>query len=165
MDAERPGALSSHDATPAARLRTAGLRSTRPRRAVLEALDRLGGHRTADELVEAMAHDGSGLPRSTVFAVLDDLAEAGLVDRAAVGVGAARYETAAAEPHHHFVCERCGRLEDLPVDLIDHRIGDLGQVGITISRVDLVARGLCASCGDGASCADGARSAGTPRPD
>lgn len=150
MDAERPGGLSHYDRTPAARLRAAGLRSTRPRRTVLEALHHLGGHRSADELVQVLSDQGVALPRSTVFAVLDDLSDAQLVDRVAVGEGAVRYELAAVEPHHHFVCDRCGRVDDVAAELVDQRLGDLTSLGITVTRLDVTVRGVCASCTTGA---------------
>lgn len=144
MDAQRPGALTSADTE--ARVRAAGLRSTRQRLTVLGALDAIGGHRTADELVGDLADRGTALPRSTVFNVLDDLVSAGLVLRADLGSGAARYESAAAAgPHHHFVCQVCGSIEDVGLD----RLGAISlkpDPRFEVESLQVVLRGRCRAC-------------------
>lgn len=144
MDAQRPGALTPGSAE--FRVRSAGLRGTRQRVTVLDTLDTIGGHRTADELVTDLAARGTALPRSTVFNVLDDLVEAGLVLRADLGAGAARYESAAiAGPHHHFVCRVCGAIEDVEA-------GEVGAISVPadprfdIESLQVVMRGVCADC-------------------
>jgi Fur family transcriptional regulator, stress-responsive regulator len=145
VDAERSGTLSSPDDL-GQRIRAAGLRSTRQRMTVLEALDTEPGHLSADQLVAALVDRGTALPRSTVFNVLDDLVEAGLVLRADIGPGATRYESAGTRGrHHHFVCRSCGTIDDVPAttslaDLVsvvsDHRV----------ESVEVVFRGLCRRC-------------------
>ncbi|WP_250285002.1 transcriptional repressor, partial [Frankia sp. CiP1_Cm_nod2] len=52
-----------------ARLRTAGLRATGPRLAVLDALIRLGGHRRADEVHSHLTGQGRDLARASVYNV------------------------------------------------------------------------------------------------
>lgn len=145
MDVERPGAVNGPGSVHE-RLRAAGLRTTRPRVTVLQTLDDQSGHLSADELVVELARRGAALPRSTVFNVLDDLVAAGLALRAEIGSGASRYESAAfAEPHHHFVCRRCGQIHDVPLavshDLL-HRSADPHLV----ESVEVVLRGLCERC-------------------
>jgi Fe2+ or Zn2+ uptake regulation protein len=145
VDAERPGGLEPPIDD---RIRAAGLRSTRQRLTVLSALDSIPGHRSADELVGDLADRGTALPRSTVFNVLDDLAEAGLVLRTDLGPGACRYESALSrEPHHHFVCRGCGTIEDVP------STGTLAQLGAPVllpgsevEAVEVVFRGRCRRC-------------------
>lgn len=127
-------------------MRAAGLRGTRQRVIVLDTLNAIGGHRTADELVSSLADRGTSLPRSTVFNVLDDLVEAGLVLRADLGSGAARYESAAvAGPHHHFVCRLCGGIEDVEFD----RLGAItppDDPRFEVETLQVVLRGVCANC-------------------
>jgi Fe2+ or Zn2+ uptake regulation protein len=152
VDAERPGAVNQPDGFPAGaidrRIRSTGLRSTRPRVTVLAALDGQSGHLSADELVAALVDRGTALPRSTVFNVLDDLVEAGLVLRADVGPGPSRYESAGARaPHHHFVCRRCGVIDDVPATA---SLGGLTEVvnGHRVESIEVVFRGLCRRCAD-----------------
>jgi Fe2+ or Zn2+ uptake regulation protein len=147
VDAQRPGALIPGDAE--ARVRAAGLRSTRQRLTVLDALDAIGGHRTADELVGELVGRGTALPRSTVFNVLDDLVSAGLVLRADLGSGAARYESAAAAgPHHHFVCQICGTIEDVALDRLGSIMVD-PDPRFEVESLQVVLRGTCQRCQPG----------------
>ena len=128
------------------RLRGAGLRSTRQRARVLTLLDDRGGHLSADELVIALADAGTALPRSTVFKVLDDLVGAGLVQRAVLGTGPARFESAEMTgPHHHFVCKVCGSVEDVPHEVVPVDTTLLGAEH-EVHRVEMVLRGRCSTC-------------------
>ena len=106
MDVQRTDELS-------ARLRSAGLRVTGPRLAVLTALIDLGGHRGAEEVYETLRGRGQALARGSVYNALRDLTEAGVVLAADVGPGMALYEVGGAF-HHHFVCRSCGTVLDVP---------------------------------------------------
>lgn len=130
---------------PAPRLREAGLRVTRSRRAILGLLEELGGHHSADELVEAFRSRGSPIPRATVYHVLETLGRAGLVLVADAGPGRTLYE-AAADWHHHLVCRACGRIVDVPC-LADAR-PCLSPVlpGVVVEEAQVIFRGLCAAC-------------------
>lgn len=130
---------------PATRLREAGLRVTRSRLAILGLLEDLGGHHSADELVEAFRSRGSPIPRATVYHVLEALERAGLVLVADAGPGRALYESA-ADWHHHLVCRACGRIVDVPC-LTDAR-PCLSPVlpGTVVEEAQVIFRGLCAVC-------------------
>jgi Fe2+ or Zn2+ uptake regulation protein len=110
VDAPRPARLS--DAEAARRLRAAGLRATPIRLAVLAALRRLGGHRSANEVLGALGRRG-GASRMSVYNAIAALERAALVVRADAGPGRALFEPAGAW-HHHFVCARCGGVFDVP---------------------------------------------------
>jgi Fe2+ or Zn2+ uptake regulation protein len=129
----------------AVRLRAAGLRVTAPRRAILGMLEEVGGHRAVDELVLALRRAGYRHARTTVYNALEDLARAGLVRAAPVDAGALRYE-AAGERHHHFVCHRCGLIENVPIaeDLRDRKFPFVQ--GAEVDEIDVVYRGLCDTC-------------------
>jgi len=91
----------------AEQLRTADLRVTRPRVAVLEAVH---GHPHADTdtIFSAVR---SGLPevsRQAVYDVLHALTAAGLVRRIQPSGSVARYESRVGDNHHHVVCRTCG---------------------------------------------------------
>jgi Fe2+ or Zn2+ uptake regulation protein len=149
VDAERTGALNPrrNDAATGvpARIRGAGLKSTRQRALVLTTLDELRGHRTADELVAELADRGSPLPRSTVFNTLDDLSRVGLVLRAEVGTGAVRYESALVEPHQHFVCRKCGSFADVVADVSSVDMAPV-VAGRQVDSVEVIFRGVCERC-------------------
>jgi Fur family ferric uptake transcriptional regulator len=128
-----------------ARLQKAGLRVTRPRLAVTEALRAMGGHHTADEVHAHLAKHDIALPRTSVYNSLVALADLGLVLRADVGPGAVVYEVADTW-HHHFVCRQCGEVYDVPCLVGDKPCltpaEDLGQ----IEEAQVILRGTCRRC-------------------
>ena len=132
-------------ASDAARLRKLGLRATGPRLALLTVLERVGGHRSADELVAELRQAGYPHARTTVYNALDDLTRAGLIHAAPVAAGALRYE-ADLSPHQHFVCTQCGLIRNV-VAVVEPLEGPLPTVeGARIDLVDVVYRGVCAAC-------------------
>jgi Fur family ferric uptake transcriptional regulator len=128
-----------------ARLRGAGLRATRPRLAVTEALRAMGGHHTADEVHAHLVKHDIALPRTSVYNSLVVLADLGVVLRADVGPGATVYEVADTW-HHHFVCRRCGGVSDVAC-LVGAKPcltpgDDVGQ----IDEAQVIFRGTCRRC-------------------
>ena len=138
MDAARAASLSE-------RLRESGLRATRPRLAVLALLEELGGHHSADELVELLVGRGLRLPRASVYGVLSAIADAGLIQRADVGPGRAVYELATT-PHHHFVCTSCGQIQDVPAGRRAPLQAEFPEVEGQIVEARILFRGSCRQC-------------------
>lgn len=128
-----------------ARIRAAGLRVTRGRVAAIEALEALGGHQTVDAVARGLSDRGVKVARATVFNVLSDLANAGLVMIADAVPGAARYEVTTHD-HHHFVCSVCGLIADVPCAEDDARCLDPAVVDGSVTEVQVVYRGICNSC-------------------
>jgi len=132
----------------AARLRQAGLRVTAQRLAVLEALANLGGHRTADEVSEALRDGGRPIPRATLYHGLSSMADAGVLLVADAGPGVARFEIASSW-HHHLVCRACGRIVDVPCASGSRPCIDAGLPGAVIDEAQIIFRGLCPTCAAG----------------
>src|SRR5690242_12246509 len=100
-------------------LRSSGLRSTTPRLAVLEYFHAHTGPNSHGELFEALS--AKGLDRATIYRVLMDLSEAGILSRADHGDHVFRFELKRGidgaphnEEHAHFVCVDCGEVTCLP---------------------------------------------------
>jgi Fur family ferric uptake transcriptional regulator len=129
----------------AARLQDAGLRATRPRLVVAEALLRMGGHRTADEVHAQLARDSVALPRTSVYNSLAVLSDVGIALRADVGPGAVVYEIADTW-HHHFVCRRCGGIADVPCVVGESPCLAAGEEFGRVEEAQVIFRGLCANC-------------------
>jgi Fe2+/Zn2+ uptake regulation proteins len=144
VDVQRPAGLS-----PAEALRSRGLRATRPRVAVLEALADLGPHRSAEEVRARIAEGPDPLPRSSVYGVLEALVGAGLVMTADAGPGRMLYELA-SRWHHHFVCRICGRVTDVEC-AGDGKpcLSPVGDVG-SVDEAQVIFRGICTSCASAA---------------
>ncbi len=69
-------------------------------------------HPTAAEIFEAVNRLDPRCSRATTYNNLRDLVQAGLVREVAIEGRAARFD-ATGMRHHHFVCDRCGLVEDL----------------------------------------------------
>ena len=91
---------------------SASLRPTAQRYAVLEFLAEHTVHATADEIFRAVNRNDPRASRATVYNNLRSLAKAGLVREVMSEGKAARFD-ANLRPHHHFICERCGTVEDI----------------------------------------------------
>jgi len=124
-------------------LRTAGLRVTAGRLAVLEALDE---HPHSDAATLHTALPGRTSVQS-VHNVLADLTAAGIIRRIESAGTAARYERRAGDNHHHIVCTECGAVAD-----VDCVVGDApclhpaDAAGFTITTAEVTFRGVCANC-------------------
>jgi len=133
---------------PSARLRAAGLRVTRGRVAVIEALARDGGHRTADEIARSVEAAGTAIPRASLYHALAALARGGVVLVADAGPGTARYEVAGAW-HHHLVCRSCGAVVDVPCVRGERPCLEPELPGVVADEAQVIFRGLCPSCASG----------------
>ena len=125
-------------------LALSGLRSTPQRYAVMAFLMEQAGHPTAVEIFEAVNRVDPRSSRATIYNNLRDLVQAGLVREVAMGGRAARFD-AKGMRHHHFICDRCGNVED--VDWYDVPRPAAGSLGKRVLReCELIFRGLCTRC-------------------
>jgi Fur family peroxide stress response transcriptional regulator len=103
-----------------------------------------GRHPTAAEIFEAVNRVDPRCSRATTYNNLRDLVRAGLVREVAAEGRAARYDAKGAR-HHHFICDRCGRVEDMEWRRAPGPAP--GTLGKRILREsELIFRGLCAEC-------------------
>jgi Fur family peroxide stress response transcriptional regulator len=125
-------------------LRARGLRCTPQRHAVMAFLVNHPGHPTAAEIFQAVNRSDPRCSRATTYNNLRDLVQAGLVREVAVEGRAARFD-AKGRRHHHFICDRCGTVEDM--EWYDVRRPAASSLGRRIVRqYELIFRGLCAKC-------------------
>lgn len=149
---ERPAARSGHAAADGAEprvdaaLRKAGLRATRQRRAVLEALHERGDAVTAQQLHRDLIAAGEGVGLSTIYRTLTALADAGDLDTFSQD-GEQAFRLCGERHHHHLVCERCGAVAELTDAAVERWVGEVGRrhgFEVTGHRVDLFGR--CRRC-------------------
>ena len=125
-------------------LERSGLRCTPQRYAVMAVLMEQNRHPTAAEIFEAVNQVDPRSSRATTYNNLRDLVQAGLVREVAVEGRAARFDAKGVQ-HHHFICDRCGNVEDIEwYDLPRPASGALGKR--VLRECELIFRGLCAGC-------------------
>lgn len=125
-------------------LRASGLRCTPQRYAVMAFLLGHNGHPTAAEIFQAVNRTDPRCSRATTYNNLRDLVRAGLVREVAVEGRAARFDAKGVR-HHHFICDRCGNVEDLEWYEVPRPASrTLGKR--VLRQCELIFRGLCSKC-------------------
>jgi Fe2+ or Zn2+ uptake regulation protein len=125
-------------------LENSGLRCTPQRYAVMAFLMGQNGHPTAGEIFEAVNRMDPRSSRATTYNNLRDLVKAGLVREVAVEGRAAQFDAKGVR-HHHFICDRCGSVEDMEwYDVPKPASASLGKR--VLRECELIFRGLCAKC-------------------
>ena len=128
-----------------AAFRAAALRPTAQRWAVLEFLVRRPVHATAEQVCRAVNRTVPRASRATVYNSLRSLARAGLVREVVAEGQAARFD-ARLRRHHHFICERCGAVEDIAWFDLPPAAGKKALRGRAVHDYEIVFRGACARC-------------------
>ena len=130
---------------PTTLLRQAGLRVTRPRVAVLTALEHRP-HASSDEVIRAV-REVETMSTQAGYDVLGILADHGLVRRIQPAGSVARYELRTGDNHHHLVCRQCGSVSD-----VDCAVGETPCLvpgddgGFAIDEAEVTYWGTCPSC-------------------
>ncbi|HLJ67046.1 MAG TPA: Fur family transcriptional regulator [Chloroflexota bacterium] len=128
----------------------AGLRSTRPRQIIASRLASHAADQTdfaTDELWQQLQAIDPQLGRATLFRAVDVLVELGVLDRIELGDGRRRYRVCASGHHHHLVCTRCRRIEEVDICLPEAQLTEAAaRAGFDVERHALELYGRCASC-------------------
>lgn len=127
-------------------LRGAGLRVTRPRVAVLDAVHALP-HADTEALIVAARSRVEGVSHQAVYDVLRVLTDNGLVRRLQPQGSVARYEARVHDNHHHLVCRVCGDISD--VDCATEQAPCLtppADDGFVVDEAEVIYWGRCRSC-------------------
>lgn len=127
-------------------LRGAGLRATRQRTTVLDALRGRPDAITAQELHGELRTAGEPVGLTTVYRTLSSLAEAGLLD-AIPREGEQAFRLCSDDHHHHLICEACNRVDEITAAEVERWVDAVASrrgFRVTGHRADIF--GVCASC-------------------
>jgi Fur family transcriptional regulator, ferric uptake regulator len=99
--------------THAEELKSSGLKATLPRIKILEVFQRTERrHLTAEDVFKMLLSDGADIGLATVYRVLMQFEQAGLLRRSNFESGKAVFELNEGQHHDHLVCLDCGRVEE-----------------------------------------------------
>ena len=94
-------------------LKSTGLKATGPRLKILEVFQRgVQRHMTAEDVFRHLLQEGADIGLATVYRVLTQFEQAGLLHRNHFESGKAVYELNEGQHHDHMVCLDCGRVEE-----------------------------------------------------
>lgn len=133
------------------RLADAGYRRGGARREVLALMSEQSCALSALEIEDVLAARGRRVSRASIYRILEELDQIGMVQRLDIGRGMMRYEPVrhGGGHHHHLVCDRCGRLQPFSDDGLERAIERLSaRVPLTVSEHEVVLHGACDSCAD-----------------
>ena len=123
-----------------------GMRRTAQRTMVYNAIVRLAGHCTADEITAELHKTQPRFPRSTVYRSLEALTASGSVYAAHLGEGPTHYELATGD-HHHAVCQVCGGVLHIEQELVSQLEGHLEELHrFKPVRTEVLVVGVCETC-------------------
>ena len=127
-------------------LKNMGLKATFPRLKILELFENSNlRHMTAEDVYRALIAEGIDIGLATVYRVLTQFEQAGLLERHFFESGKAVFEINHGKHHDHFVCIDCGRVEEFYDPEIERRQNEIAaERGFAIQEHALY---LYAHCG------------------
>jgi Fur family transcriptional regulator, ferric uptake regulator len=129
-------------------LRSAGLKSTAPRKLILDIIrSSHSRHLTVEDVYRQIQHHGSDVGLATVYRVLSQLEGAGLLSRNAFDGGRVVYELNEGHSHDHLICLGCGRVDEFKSDVIDAVQQEIAAMqGYRLTDHRLALYGQCPDC-------------------
>ena len=114
--------------THADELKSSGLKATLPRIKILEVFQRTARrHMTAEDVYKALLAEGADIGLATVYRVLMQFEQAGLLTRSNFESGKSVFELNEGQHHDHLVCLTCGRVEEFLDPEIEQRQRTIAQ--------------------------------------
>lgn len=131
-------------------LKKAGLKITLPRVKILQILEmNIGRHLSAEDIYRILVDLNEDIGLATVYRVLTQFEEAGLVIRHHFEEGHSVFELDHGTHHDHLVCVKCGHVEEFVDAIIEERQQKVAlEKGYTITDHHLNIYGICKNCQD-----------------
>ena len=127
-------------------LRSAELRVTRPRIAVLNAVHE-HPHADTNSIIDDVRRRLGDVSHQAVYDVLQALTSAGLLRRIQPSGSVARYEARVADNHHHIVCRACGAVADVDCSVgLAPCLTPSEAHGYDIDEAEVIYWGVCPTC-------------------
>ena len=124
-----------------------GLRPTRQRRAILQAVAAEPRPVSAQDLHAHLRSAGESAGLATVYRTLQALADAGVLRTFQTPTGEVAYKVCEPGHHHHLICTRCGRVEEIPsCEVEDWAAAVAKRRGFSVSSHQADIYGVCARC-------------------
>ncbi|MCK6262187.1 ferric iron uptake transcriptional regulator FcrX [Vibrio sp. ZSDE26] len=128
-------------------LKNAGLKITLPRLKILEILQQPASqHISAEDLYKKLIDLGEEIGLATVYRVLNQFDDAGIVTRHHFEGGKSVFELSTQQHHDHLVCLDCGTVIEFADDLIEERQKEIAKkFNVELTNHSLYLYGKCAS--------------------
>ena len=129
-------------------LKSTGLKATLPRLKILEIFQKADQrHMTAEDVYRLLLADHSDIGLATVYRVLTQFEQAGILNRNHFEAGKAIYELRDEQHHDHLVCTSCGKVEEFLDAEIERRQHNVASgLGWSLQDHAMSLYGLCPDC-------------------
>ena len=129
-------------------LRESGLKITIPRLRILQLFQEgTIKHLSADDVYKLLLAEKIDVGLATIYRVLMQFAEAGILFRRHFESGHAVFELNEGQHHDHLVCTGCGKVDEFADDVIEGRLGAWAKgTGFKVERTTMEIRGKCGAC-------------------
>ena len=129
-------------------LKSTGLKATLPRLKILEIFQTSAvRHMTAEDVFRVLMQERSDIGLATVYRVLTQFEQAGLLIRSNFESGKAIYELDEGQHHDHFVCTMCAKVEEFFDPEIEKRQQIVAKAkGWVVLEHSMALYGHCAAC-------------------
>lgn len=119
------------------------MKNTRQKEIILDAVNQLKNHPTADEIYLCLKKDNPKLSLATVYRNLNQFATEGRIRKVSVPGDSERYD-AVMDKHEHFYCESCGKIHDIHIEGLDEKL--MNHPVMKINEYKLMLFGQCEQC-------------------
>ena len=127
-------------------LREKGVRITETRKAVIDFIIQSHDHPSADRIYQALLPAFPNMSLATVYNNLKVLIDEGFVSELKVRNDTTTYYDFMGHQHLNVICEKCGRIADMDLDLPDVQQEAADQTGYQITKSQMVVYGICPDC-------------------
>ena len=129
-------------------LKDAGLKITLPRIKILQVLEQSTvQHVSAEDVYKMLIAADEEIGLATVYRVLTQFEQAGLVARHNFEGGHSVFELSKQDHHDHIVCQKCGKISEFSDEKIESRQREVAEsLGYILLDHHLNMYGLCPNC-------------------
>ncbi len=129
-------------------LKNVGLKATFPRLKILDIFRKSGQrHLSAEDVYRALIGESVEIGLATVYRVLTQFEQAGILARSQFDGGKAIFELNDGDHHDHLICTHCGRVaefSDADIEKRQHKVAR--DNGFTLESHAMVLYGVCTTC-------------------
>lgn len=132
-------------------LKNAGLKVTLPRLKILDILAKASAtpvcHLTAEEIYMQLSASGEEVGLATVYRVLTQFEQAGLIRRHFFDGGQSMFEIDDGDQHDHIICINCGHIGEFSHEKIHVKQAQIAaELGYELTDARTILHGVCAQC-------------------
>jgi len=129
-------------------LKNMGLKATFPRLKILDIFHKSGDrHLSAEDVYRALINENVEIGLATVYRVLTQFEQAGILARSQFDGGKAVFELNDGDHHDHMICTNCGKVIEFSDNEIEKRQQKIAREhGLTLESHHMVLYGTCQEC-------------------